>query len=143
MTMPSRGPSPDMARTRLVDLRHGLLKLHKILLDSERAAYERVHGRIESTGEFFQLVVGGDWFAWLHGVSELVVRIDEMLDAREPATAVEAARVIDQARLLLKPSEEGDGFGKRYYDALQRDPDVVLAHAAVKKLLRKSVFHLN
>jgi len=141
--MPSLGPNSDLARKRLVDLRHGLLKLHKILLDSERVSYERVHGRIASTGEFFQLVVGGDWFAWLHRISELVVEIDEMLDADEPATAIEATRVIDQTRMLLKPSEDGEGFGKRYFEALQRDPDVVLAHAVVKKLLRKSAFHLN
>jgi len=141
--MPLLRPYSDLARKRLVDLRHALLKLHKILLDSERLVYERAHGRIASTGEFFQLVVGDDWFAWLHRVSELVVEIDEMLEADEPATAIDATRVIDQTRLLLKPSEEGDGFRKRYFDALQRDPDVVLAHAAVKKLLRKGVFHLN
>ena len=137
------GPFTDLARQRLTDLRNGLLRLHKVLLDSERVSYERVHGRIASKGEFFQLVVGGDWFAWLHRVSELVVHIDEMLDADDPPSAVEATRVIDQARMMLKPSEEGEGFGKHYYDALQRDPDVVLAHAAVKKLLRKSVFSLN
>jgi hypothetical protein len=136
-------PHSDLARTRLVDLRHGLLRLHKALLDSERVTYERAHGRIASRGAFFQLVIGDTWFAWLHRVSELVVQIDEMLDADEPATAVEATRVIDQARMLLKPAADGAEFGKRYYDALQRDPDVVLAHAAVKKLLRKSVFHLN
>ena len=137
------GPHTDLPRRRLVDLRHGLLRLHKALLDSERLSYERIHGRIASRGEFFQLVVGDSWFAWLHRVSELVVQIDEMLDAEDAATAIDATRVIDQARMLLKPSEEGAGFGKHYYDALQRDPDVVLAHAAVKKLLRKSVFHLN
>ena len=137
------GPSTDLTRQRLTDLRQGLLRLHKNLLDSERVAYERIHGRIASRGELFQLVVGDPWFAWLHRISELVVQIDEMLDAEEPVTAIDATRVIDQTRLLLKPSEEGDGFGKHYYDALQRDPDVVLAHAAVKKLLRKGVFHLN
>ena len=138
------GPYTDQARRRLVDLRHGLLRLHKALLDSERKTYERNHGRrIGSPGEFFELVVGDEWFAWLHRVSELVVKIDEMLDADEPVTAIEATRVIDQARMLLRPSEDGTGFGKHYYDALQRDPDVVLAHAEVKKLLRRGVFNLN
>jgi len=138
------GPYTDLTRRRLVDLRHGLLHLHKVLLDSERKTYERSHGRrISSPGEFFELVVGDAWFAWLHSVSELVVQIDEMLDSDEPATAIDATRVIDQTRLLLRPSEEGAGFGKRYYEALQRDPDVVLAHAAVKKLLRRGVFNLN
>ena len=141
--MPSLDPHSDLARKRLTDLRHGLLKLHKALLDSERVSYERANGRIKSRGEFFQLVIGNPWFAWLHSVSELVVQIDEMLEAEQPATAIEATRVIDQARLLIKPSEEGDGFGKHYFEALQRDPDVVLAHAAVKKLLRKGVFLLN
>lgn len=142
--MSPNGPTTDLTRRRLTDLRNGLLRLHKALLDSERESYERAHGRrITSRGELFQLVVGDPWFAWLHRVSELVAQIDEMLAAEEPATAIEATRVIDQARTLLKPSEEREGFGKSYFDALQRDPDVVLAHAAVKKLLRKGVFHLN
>ena len=132
-----------LTRQRLTDLRQGLLQLHKALLDSERVSYERIHGRIATRGELFQLVVGDPWFAWLHKISELVVQIDEMLDADEPVTAIDATRVIEHTRILLKPSEEGEGFGKHYYDALQRDPDIVLAHAAVKKLLRKSVFNLN
>src|SRR5438552_18398746 len=98
--MPLLSPYSDLARKRLMDLRHALLKLHKILLDSERLVYERVHGRISSTGEFFQVVVGDEWFAWLHSVSELVVEIDEMLEVEEPATVLDATRVIDQARLL-------------------------------------------
>src|SRR5947209_11137479 len=102
-------PFSDLARARLVDLRHGLLKLHKALLDSERVTYERVHGRIASPGAFFQLVVGDAWFEWLHRVSEMVVQIDEMLDADEPPTAIDATRVIDQVRMLLKPSAEGSG----------------------------------
>jgi hypothetical protein len=35
----------------------------------------------------------------------------------------------------LTPTEEGEGFGRQYYDALQRGPDVVLAHAAIRGLL--------
>src|SRR5258708_12929972 len=126
--MPSMGPYSDLARQRLMDLRHGLLRLHKTLLDSERLSYERANGRIASRGEFFQLVIGNPWFAWLHRVSELVVQIDEMLEAEEPATAIDATRLIDHARLLLKPSEEGDGFGKPYFEALQRNPNLLLAH---------------
>ena len=141
--MSSIRPHSDLARTRLTDLRHGLLQLHKALLESERLTYERVHGRIASRGAFFQLVIGDTWFEWLHRVSELIVQIDEMLDAEEAVTAIDATRVIDRARMLLKPTEDGSGFGKRYYEAMQRDPDVVLAHAAVKKLLRKSAFQLN
>jgi hypothetical protein len=37
---------------------------------------------------------------------------------------------------LLKASEEGQGFGRSYFESLQREPDVVLAHAAVMKVLK-------
>lgn len=125
--------SLDTARERLTSLRHGLLHLHKTLLDSERLAYERVHGRIASPGEFLQLVMGDTQFAWLRPISELIVLIDETLDAVDPVTALEARRLVMQARALLKPAEQGSGFGKQYFDALQRDPDVVLAHAELSK----------
>jgi hypothetical protein len=37
---------------------------------------------------------------------------------------------------LLIASESGEGFSKHYFDALQREPDVVLAHATAAKLFR-------
>lgn len=38
-------------------------------------------------------------------------------------------------RALLTPVEGGAAFGGRYDEALQRDPEAGLAHAAVKNLL--------
>ncbi|MBA3255440.1 MAG: hypothetical protein H0T64_02175 [Pyrinomonadaceae bacterium] len=116
---------------RLNQLRHPLLHLHKTLLDVEREAYERTHGRVDNSYEVLQLVMHDPWFAWLHSLSELVVRIDEMLDAKEPLTDSEAVAVIDQTRVLLTPSETGSGFQKKYFSSLQQSPDVVLAHSQV------------
>jgi hypothetical protein len=36
---------------------------------------------------------------------------------------------------LLKPFAEGTDFERKYYAALQRDPDIVLAHREVTKIL--------
>jgi hypothetical protein len=41
--------------------------------------------------------------------------------------------MIKQAATLLVASEAGEGFPRHYFDALQRDPDVVLAHAGAAK----------
>ncbi len=125
----------DSARRRLTDLRNGLLRLHKTLLDSERGMYERDIGRIHSAGHLLNLVLHDPWFAWLHELSELVVLIDETLAAEQPPENFDADRLIAQARALLIPAEEGQGFAKHYFAALQRDPDVVLAHAAAGKVL--------
>ncbi|MBS0169572.1 MAG: hypothetical protein JSR62_04400 [Nitrospira sp.] len=126
----------DHARAHLQNLSRALLRLHKALLDGERVSYERVHGRIETNGAFFQLVLGDAWFAWLRPLSQLMARLDELSEEDEPSSREEIPTVIASVRTLLTPSEEGDGFGRHYYDALQREPDVGLAHAAVRALLR-------
>lgn len=118
----------DLTRERLTDLRTGLLRLHKALLESERAVYERDVARITSTGQYFNLVLNDPWFAWLHELSQFIVLIDETLDLEQPATVADADRLIAQARELISPSENGVGFARRYYEAMQRDPAAVLAH---------------
>ena len=130
--------APESTLRRLRDLRRALLHLHKALLDSERAAYEQVHGSA-SSGELLQLVLNHEQFAWLHSISELIVRIDELLDADEPVTTNDAGILLAQTRALLKPSETGNDFERRYYAALQREPAVVLAHREVTKILQSEV----
>jgi hypothetical protein len=133
----SRNNSPnDFTTQRLTELRNGLLSLHKTLLDSERAIYERDVERIGSSGELLKLVLYDPWFAYLHELSEFVVMIDETLDAKEqPPGGIDAEKFIEQSKVLLAPDETGTGFAKRYFEALQRDPDVVLAHARMRKVL--------
>src|SRR3954469_5410960 len=152
---PSNGPAPatasaqpapgpptplkDATRKTLVELRTRLLDLHKALLDDAKTAYEMDRGRIASSGALLQLVIHGPWFAWLHQVSELVVRIDEMTVSDAKTTEPDARVVLGQVDRLLLPSETGDTFARRYYEAIQRQPAVVLAHGAVRKLLKGAV----
>jgi hypothetical protein len=124
----------DPTRGRLVALRNGLLKLHKALLDSERSVYENDIARITSSSQFLHLLLEDPHFAWLRELSQLIVLIDETLDADEPATALDADRLVTQSRQLLSPSEAGSGFNRSYFDALQRDPNVVVAHSDMLKV---------
>ena len=121
----------DAIRQQLQELRHALLHLHKMLVESERVTYEKTVGTIPSPNRFLQLLTSDPWFAWLQPLSQLIVAIDEALDAKEPkaATDAEATGLIKAARVLLVASEQGEDFPRHYFDALQRDPDVVLAHA--------------
>jgi catechol 2,3-dioxygenase len=123
-------------RTRLRELRGRLLNLHKVLLDDARAAYEMDRGRIASATNLLQLVINDPWFAWLHPLSELVVRIDETIEADSPATEADGAALLDQVERLLAPAESGETFARRYFEALQRQPSVVLAHADVRRVLK-------
>jgi hypothetical protein len=128
----------DTTRENLKLLRHGLLRLHKTLLDLERRDYERARGRISNSYEFLLLVLKDPWFDWLHRLSELIVQIDETLDTHDsetPATEADASALIDRAKTLLTPAETGTEFQKNYFLALQQSPDVVLLHSEIVKLL--------
>lgn len=122
----------------LTDIRIKLLHLHKLLLDTERIRYEQVRGRV-SKGELLQLAIDRDQFAWLHRLSELIVRIDELIHSDEPVTSQAIAALIADVQILLTPDEVGNDFAVKYDMALQRNPDVVLAHADVVTLLATKV----
>lgn len=116
------------ARDRLKTLRDGLLRLHLTLLDSVKIAYDRDVQRITSPAQYLNLAMNDPWFAWLRELSQFIVMIDETMDLEEPPTLPDAERLIAQARMLIAPSETGHGFSRSYYDAMQNDPGVVLAH---------------
>ena len=127
----------DMLRKRLEPVRHALLGLHKAILDSERIHYEQTMGAIKSPNHFLQLLTGDPWFAWLHPMSQLIVAMDEALDAKEPLTAATVEALLKETKILLTPSESGEGFSRHYFDALQSDPNVIFAHTGVTKLLKE------
>jgi hypothetical protein len=128
----------DSAREKLVALRGALLRLHKALLDMERRDYEREHG-VVNVGELFRLVVDDPQFAWLHNISEFVVRIDETLTGRAPVNGPDADTAFDLARKMFTPTETGDGFQKQYFAAIQRDPAVVMEHAELARLFAQTL----
>ena len=121
------------SRQKLVALRQALLRLHKSLLEMERRTYEKEHGTV-STGELVRLVVDNAQFAWLHNISEFVVRIDEALAAEEGVSETDAHVAISLARKIFAPTESGDSFQKKYFDAIQSDPAVVMEHAELVRL---------
>jgi hypothetical protein len=98
-----------------------------------------VHGRIPSNGAFLQLVLNDAWFAWLRPLSQLMAKLDELGEEDEPSTREEIPALLASMQALLTPRDEGEVFGRQYYDALQRSPDVVLEHAAVRALLKQAL----
>jgi len=120
---------------KLKEVRTALLHVHKTLLEYEREGYEKQHGKISNSYEYLNLVMNDPWFAWLRHLSELIVQIDELIDAREESAESVATAMIEQARMLLTPSEAGPEFQQKYFESVQGSPEVVLAHAEFAKIL--------
>jgi len=134
MELPDR--NADQARRKLADLRETLLTLHKALLDSERTAYELVHGPVSSAAAFLQLLINDPWFAWLQPITTLIVQVDETLAAKKPPAATrDFEQLIADMRALLSPSREVNGFWKRYSAVVDRDPAVTILHQQIEREL--------
>jgi hypothetical protein len=133
--MSSINSSTESTFQRLREVRSALLPLHKALLDFERGTYERVNGPIRSNSEFFQLVIGHEWFDWLRPISQYIVQIDELFAAKEPATLDQGMELLAKAKILLTASETGSIAEERYYQAIQQDPDIAFMHIQITRLL--------
>lgn len=123
------------AQKLLTDLRHALLRLHKTLLDWERGGYERIHGR-QSGNDLLEALLNDAQFAWLRPMSQLIVRIDEILDEKTPPMRHDVDAVVTHVKQLTSPNEAGDVYQRRYDMALQEHPDAVFAHRDLLALLK-------
>ena len=123
------------AEKLLGDLRQALLRLHKTLLDWERGGYERIHGR-QTSNDLLNALLNDPQFAWLRPISQLIVRIDELLGDKTPPMRNDVEAVVSQVRALTSPNAEGNIYERRYDTVLQEHPDAVFAHRDVLKLLK-------
>jgi hypothetical protein len=106
--MATRIPRPDLPpdpiRDRLKEIRLGLLRLHKALIDAERGEIERRSGPMTS-GHFLQMLIQDEAFAWLRPFSELIVQMDEAFATREPIPEENARDYVRQVVALLAPGD--------------------------------------
>lgn len=122
--------------TRLDRARYELLRVHRALLEVERARYEKVRGRIANNSAFLQLVINDPWFDWLRPMAQFVLLIDERTsDKKLPLGSDEARTLFDRARALLRADAEGDAFQRLFAESVQSSPDLaVLARQVATSL---------
>ncbi len=118
-------------RSVLGELSHELRALHQQLIAATQKEFEKLHGRVQGPGALLQLLVDDPLFAWLRPLSRAIAALDELADSEDgdPAAIDEVLSSI--VRLLDEPGE----FRATYLVYLQADPDVVMAHAALRRLL--------
>ncbi|MGZ3416988.1 MAG: hypothetical protein ACXWUG_06280 [Polyangiales bacterium] len=124
-------------RSRLVEVRRPLLELHRVLIAASLIDHERSHGRVEAAQDRLDLVIEHPAFAWLKPISQLIVQIDEALDEGEIALDP----LLEETTRLLAPADRDDELGRRYVEVLQAHPDVVLAHAELRRAVEKGTMN--
>jgi hypothetical protein len=120
----------------MLEMHQKLLSLYSALIVAEQRTYERIHGQVHSTDELIQLLLNDPWFTWLCPLLDLLLRIDQLLgDDAYDFTSMNVEHLLVEIRTLTRPSFEGDGFERAYYEALNRAPEVVLAHFHITRAL--------
>jgi hypothetical protein len=129
--------SPDLAIAQLKQARMGLLRLHKALLEAEKITYEQNHGRIKNNMEFFGLVLNHEWFQWLRPMSGLIAEMDEAMgNKKQPITSDAAVAYLEQTDKLISVNPTAKGHALKYYEAIERDPDVARLHVELTQILQ-------
>jgi hypothetical protein len=123
-------PERAALRAALRELSRVLIPLHRRLIDATKDDYTFAYGPVATPSQLLQLVTGDPFFAWLKPVTALIVDIDEMARTDfEPAAAAAIAGRVE----VLFGANAGAEFAERYLPLLQRDVDVTIGHAALRK----------
>ena len=115
-------------------IRHKFLRFHKILLDWDRAVYERENGVVTS-GKFLELLLGDQRFAWLRTVSTLIVRIDESFDLDDGLSKDMVDGFYEEIGNLFDDSDEYQEFKTKMKVALPMNPEALTVQDEIKALL--------
>jgi hypothetical protein len=118
----------DLDIQRLKQVRLQVLRLHKALLEAERDAYERQHGRVASNLEFFNLVTSHEWFGWLQPMTRWIVTVDEAVAQKDPVITADQAQVFLAAAVGLLATEGEGECSDRYCAVIDRVPAVARLH---------------
>jgi hypothetical protein len=118
-------PERAALRAALREVSKALLPLHRRLIDVAKEEYEFAVGASPTPTQLVELVRTDPFFAWLQPMTALIVAIDEM--ARTDFEPPDAAAIAARVEQFLET--------ERYVTLLQRDVDVTIAHAALRKAL--------
>lgn len=112
-----------------------LRAVHKLLLDYEKAIYEKSFGRIENPYQLLHLAMEDPQFAWLRSMSAEMVHMDEVRLNRDGVTETDLRMIGTRIRALVTTNRQPTTFQEHYALAKEADPGVVMAHGQLMKSL--------
>lgn len=103
----------------------------------EAKKMEAALGRKVSPYELLSASMNDPNFAWLRVMSELMVGIDILIDETPSLTTQEANKTVAMALNVLEkpPGLIATDFWTRYSEYLGSNPDIIMLHSKVKKVL--------
>jgi hypothetical protein len=104
------------------------------MLDFEREAYERVHGKLNA-GQFLNVILEDKNFEWLRKFSMLIVEIDELFDLNDGISSTMIELNLEKIAALVSMKDEDEYFRAKYQNAIQMDLDSASFQGELRTLL--------
>lgn len=127
-------PARAELRAALREVSRALLPLHRALIDAAKLDYTYEIGPIDGPNQLFGLLQEHEYFAWLKPMTSLIVDIDEL--ARKDFTPEDVAAIAARIERMFGTDVDA-AFAGKYVPILQREIDVAVGHAAVRKAAAK------
>lgn len=127
-------PARAELRAALRDAWKQLMPLHRALIDAASAEYSATVAPVGGPTHLLRLLQEEPFFEWLRPLTSIIVDLDTMSRtdfAREDVDAI-AARLERHFGATADPD-----FTARYVPLLQRDIDVAVGHANIRKILQR------
>ncbi len=123
------------SKIQLANLSKMLLRLHKVLIEAERYEFEAENGAIRSPGEFLNILMSHDQFQWLRLMSQMIARIDELVDDDDQTSDRDIESFKKEVEELLFPMNPSD-FSTKYQKHLISDTSVLMVNSELRALLK-------
>lgn len=124
----SQGGGGSREQREARELRDAVRALHRELLLAVQRLFEKLHGRVQGPGQLLELAVHDPLFVWLKPLSARLVELEELERDGVDAVRFEALRA-GVEHVLERDAE----FSAVYRGYLQAEPEVVVAHARVRR----------
>jgi len=124
----------EKRKLRIKKVRDKFLRFHKVLMDRERENYESEYG-VVSPGQFLELLLGDQRFAWLRILSTLIVRIDEAFDLDDGISIEMVDGFFEESRNLFDDTDEYREFKEKLESSLAINSEAVTLKLEIETLL--------
>ncbi|MFP5247767.1 MAG: hypothetical protein ACLGH0_13830, partial [Thermoanaerobaculia bacterium] len=111
-----------------------LMPLHRALIDFASDQYATTIGPLSGPHHRLRLLQEDPFFEWLRPLTSLIVDIDSLSRTDFERADIDAIAV--RLERLFGNTADAE-FTERYVPVLQRDVDVAIAHAAIRKILAR------
>lgn len=119
-----------------LQLRTALMKLQKELLSHLKEGFERESGREVAPGEWLQVIMVAQRFAWLRELTSLVADID-LLTELQNITEEHASLARSEVERLFFEIDSASEFNKLYQQLMKSGAPFVISHGLLRESTSK------